>query len=787
MPANDPSTESVFFAYSGQPALAADTVRQAASNLQRRGVPSKTWEQMDIAGSFLIQEICREIDSATVVVAEIGSLNANVLFEAGYAIARNKKVYFALDESDSAAERSWDHLSLIQTVGRINYGGNAEKLADGVYKALANGGAPLFDELLAGGKAQEDNAVFAPPFLSSTTAADRLKKYLDRQTHLHLLISQDDFGNAALGFYAKEAYRSSAAILHFAGPTRKRASEYNARLALVGGFLHGLERPLLMVAEDTYTSPLDYRDMLFNYNNSISLVDHVNVWLQELPLSSSGKRLGRRLIDVELPLESFGQFVAENESDALDKYFVQTSEFQTVLQGGAPIFAGRKGTGKSANMILAAQELRGDKRNLVVPILPSAYDLAGLTQLLASMAEDESSREYFLLQLWFYLLTTEISFRAIGHAESLPAGLGSDNATSDLGNCLETLGLDRESDFTTRLDDLITVVSQSLQQGQGARVVADAISQRMRTQLMPSLRAVLANYSRVALLIDNLDATWQVGADFESLSRFLLSLLTSQKKISDDFSRSRKGQPSVNLSMTIFLRADIYDYILELAREPDKIKVLRVAWHDEELLIRVLEERYVALREGKKKLTDPQDMWNELFCPEVHSLPTRDYLLWRSLPRPRDIIFLANSALELAINRRHGRVLSQDFIPAEEAYSRFAFEALLVESEAQGMSIEECLESFAGLDATLTESDLNVLLDVAIDPAALLDWLLATGFLGIEMKAGDFTYVEDATEVRKKKVIAGRLALREGRCVRYRVHPAFRPYLSISDDDLHVD
>lgn len=166
-------------------------------------------------------------------------------------------------------------------------------------------------------------------------------------------------------------------------------------------------------------------------------------------------------------------------------------------------------------------------------------------------------------------------------------------------------------------------------------------------------------------------------------------------------------------------------------------------------------------------------------------MPTRDYILWRVLPRPRDIIYLANAALTTAINRKHRTVQESDLVFGEGLYSKFALEALLVESEAQGFDLEEVLYEFAGLDSTIDDKTLTRLLtkfDSAVD---IRMWLIKTSFLGVETRGGEFLHIEGESEARRKLLVADRLAKQQGRQVRFRVHPAFRNNLEIRDDDLH--
>lgn len=282
---------------------------------------------------------------------------------------------------------------------------------------------------------------------------------------------------------------------------------------------------------------------------------------------------------------------------------------------------------------------------------------------------------------------------------------------------------------------------------------------------------------------DNLNKTWERGADYRLMSKFLLSLLHTTGRIESQFPKESKGNPSINLSLSIFLRSDIYDVMAANAREPDKIGALSIHWRDPELLVRVLEERYVA--NNKKASASRESLWDDVFCPEVKGVPTRDYFLWRVLPRPRDIIYLANASLTTAINRRHEIIQEGDITFGESLYSKFALDALLVESEAQGWDLEEVLYEFAGLDSTLEADLLIEILAKFPSSSDIKLWLIKTSFLGVEIGDGQFTHVEGENEARRKLLVADRMSNKLGRTKRYRVHPAFRSYLDISDDDLH--
>lgn len=778
---------SVFIAYSSADSLRAETMRNSAEQLKKLGFDTSTWEDLDVEGRRLIPTICNAIKTADYVLAEVSDLNSNVLFEAGYALALGKRVWFAVDDTDADAIRNWRDLGILATVGRLNYQGNSQSVALRFSEAQTED-STLIESLLVNGKPRESDALFAPSTPFKFEATSSLEKHLDRQGHIKILGAADDLGLAPLDFYVKEIYRSSATLFHLMARRRVKSAEHNARVSFLAGIAHGFELPILLVAEKDGAIPLDYKDLTFEYTGSAQLITRVDRWLNELPKTpGSNRRLGRLALEIELPIRSFGEYVAEYEKSELANYFISTSEFQSVLAGRTKVFVGRKGTGKTATMSQTAEELRRDRRVLVVPIKPSAYELSGLAEAIRTLSTHNTS-DYLIISLWTYLLYTEIALQMVSFARERVKHMGVSNELEQLEAEVAELGLNPAEDMATRLENALnSLTREAKRHGEG---VAEFVSRQLRlhrlNQLKSHLGAALKDFDRVAVLIDNLDKAWEKGADFETLSKFILGLLVAIGQLEKDFAKPIRGNTAVNVTMTAFLRSDIYDSLKRYAREPDKIGVATVHWNDEELLARVLEERYAANKDGRHN-GKVFDMWSEIFDSEVRGLRTRDYLMWKVLPRPRDLIYLANEALTTAINRKHHRITASDILFAEEQYSRFAVEALLVESESEVFDLDAALFEFAGMNATFNEEDLRALLTNVPHGNEVLQWLVQSSILGIETRPGEFLHVEGRTDAERQVRVARRLAESTSRPVRFRVHPAVRNYLLIQDDDLHDD
>lgn len=779
----------VFFAYPGSPSLLAETLRTAADKIEKRtSVACMTWERLKVDGRVIISEILQAIDSSKVVAAEIGSLNPNVLFEVGYAMAAEKQVLLLLDTTDTHADRNWQELGVLSSIGYTGYGGSSEHLTSAFAELRPHERTDkLWEDLLVAGsvRPREPRTIFYLPVGTRGDAGKALDRTLLARRNLSVNTADEEVqGLAPLSWYVAKIYSSSAALVHLRAPNRQRAAVHNARASLFAGMAAGLGLPTLLVAEEGFEPPLDYKDLLYVYPTAKQLAEHATRWLDDLPALTGTRALGRKKLTAELP--HFGEYVAENEQDALADYFVETGQYEAVLASNSSVFVGRKGTGKTANMLTAAESLSVDKRNLVTVIKPSGYELESLVAVLGHLPKREVA-DYLLDGLWRYMLLTEIAGAAVREAEGRPAGIASGSEMDHLRAYMEEFAGGADLNFAVRLERLTDELLAGLSElPEGVEDAQAWLTERLHGRALVELRAVMGRAlherQRVALLIDNLDKAWERGADRELQSRMILGLLSAVGRVERDFRREDGWRARVNVTLAVFLRADIFDVVRQHAREPDKITTLQVRWDDQELLARLVEDRYEAHRgEGARGA----DLWTEFFCPEVRGMPTRDYLLWRSLPRPRDLVYLCNACVLTATNRRHGRIEAADVTAAEEDYSRFALDALRVEGSSSE-DLDDVLLEFAGADSTMPISEVMDLLEGAVASMTAdeaFSRLLRANFLGIEVREDVFEYPVADQEEKKARVLAARLGGRLGREPRIRIHPAFRPYLGVLESE----
>jgi len=790
------STE-IFFAYAGSPEGTRETVANAVAGLaERDDVTAVTWEGLRADGRLIINQITAAITGADLICAEVSSLNPNVLFELGYAVAGDKPVRILLDGTDIEAVRGFKQFGLLNQVGYLSYA-NSIDIRSKLLGGLQATGTSLWQDLLpTTASAQAEHSIFYYPLNHVTEASRTLSRRLDgsRRTGWEILSADhSEVSLAPLSWYVQQIYKTDASIFHLAAPRRANSTIHNARTAFLAGIAHGLGRNMLMLAEEDYVVPFDYQDLLQQYNSSKTLGFGFDKWMGNFEgdharerASAAQRSVQRRRLASQLGALNFYEYVAEQEAGSLSDYFVRTRQFEDLLNSPAVIFVGRKGVGKTANMLEAAQTLREDKRNLVVVIKPADYELQGLVKVLSDYRGRESL-SYLTENMWKFLLYSEIARVAVDEAEQRPAGIATGSPLDELRQFMEECGLPMREDFSVRLEQLVTaLLKTSGEVNRGVSDARDAIGAALGGVLLRDLRSRLekavTSYARVAVLVDNLDKAWDRHADLDDLASLLLGLLTAVGRVAGEFRRVRGEKDSeLSFSLGVFLRSDVHQHVLRVAREPDKIRTATVTWEDTDLLFRVVEERYLFSGAGN---SDPSRLWTQFFCPTVNGITVRQHVAGVILPRPRDLLYFVNAAVASAVNAGRDRVEIEDLRRARSEYSQFAFEAALVPNGITSRELESLLFEFAAGEPTLTELEVaDACANAGITaepPAEVIKHLLSVEFLGWQTGVERFSFGAEGSNARLAQVLARKYAATSNSALRYRIHPAFWDYLEIS-------
>jgi len=789
---------SGFFAYASSPPSIPETIKAAIQGIDRsQAATVVSWESLEVGGKFVIGEICAAIDKAQFFCADITTINANVMFELGYAIAQNKRIWLVRDDSYTDSRKEFEQLKVLTTVGYSPYVNSAD-IIKGFFLEHPHTTieATIFrlsiESSLGPASAGSETLLYLKSRLD-TEASVRISRVLE---DCEIPLTIDDPRETSvrpLTWYGQKLYGAIGFAAHFLSPAREGFRLHNARYAFVSGLARGFGIPSLMLTEQNdLLAPIDYRDAMSLYATPAEAARLTNEWLDSVPaLRNRGHhkpkaayanviRLATELKDFHLQL---GEYVAENEADRLGSYFVETTAYTDVVNGTHTIFVGRKGTGKTANLIRAAAQIGGDIQNLVVIIKPPGYEIEALARLFASYSHQDQ-KGYVIESLWKFMIYSEVGHALARQMHDEALWQLAESPAQELVALLEDPNGLFLGDFTVRLERAVYALSTV--RGADAvevfrRGVSEALHAGTLSRLRLKLTEVLARKHKVLLLIDNLDKPWTKSADLEQLGDFLLGLLAAAGRVAEEFRQAVKQKRSVRFSSAVFLRSDIFNRLVDVAREPDKLSFTRLKWDDPEFLLRVVEERYVA---SHGTASDPAEMWHKYFDAQIHGIPTREYLTSRILPRPRDIIFFVKAAVSFAVNRKHERVEEHDILDGEKQYSQYAIDSILVENGISIPELEAVLLEFVASPAVLAESLARQNVSRAGIQAERVDSVLARlvalTFLGLEVSSNRFAFSDEPKEVKKHRVQAEHYR-RDSAILeqRYQINTAFRAYLEI--------
>jgi Cdc6-like AAA superfamily ATPase len=716
-------------------------------------------------------------------VCDLTKLSPNVLFELGYAIARDKHIWITLNPTYPEAKSNYRKLGLLWNIGYAPYENSFMLAGDFLEKGpFKKQGDTLLKAMFPSMKqAQREKSPIL--YLMSEVRSDssvELTRLLQKSDLPLVTDDPQEVASQPLSWYAQNAFGAHAVVAHLLDEKRASTSSYlrNAQYSLVGGMAYGFAKHLLMLAHYPFNPPVDFSSLLHVHRTARECRDVAEAWIPviEEDYAQTREKYRRqrreRRTAAGLLQISLGEVWAENERDQLSDYFVVTASYTEALNTSQYLICvGRKGSGKTANLYEVSKELRQDKRNHVCIIKPIDYELDGVVRLLTSSLA-QADPGYLTQSLWKFLVYTELAQSVRDELQSMPAYYRYTDAESEF---LEYVDENRGpilTDFTVRMEYAIRElcdIGNSASVGDQRARVSEVLHDKLLSDLRVLLGKVLNEKHKVFVLIDNLDKAWSEEHDLGALSDFLFGLLSAGQTISADFQKDRERWPGVNLSLVIFLRSDIFSYVRTAAREGDKTAYTRMHWDDPVLLQRVIEERFInSLGESVPR----EDIWRRFFVAKVDGKPTKEYIVGKVMPQPRDMIFFCKSALNNAINHNHTRIEVSDILQAEEAYSIHAFESLMVEIETQLEGIQLVIYDFAGRNEIITRDDVLASMRKEGVPLHQIDTVIELlcdyNFLGLEVEKGEFRFLYQANKKEVFRRMAERTAEQTG-TERYRI------------------
>lgn len=769
---------SAFYAYPSTPTQIGETIEAAIEELrQRSGVSSLTsWTETDIAGRFIADEVLQKIAEKDFFIADITELNFNVTYEVGYAIGKRKKLFLTRNNALRKPANELSQLGIFDTLGYKQYE-NSSQLAT-LLRTIntATGPVPFQAELNRR----------APVYLiEAKYKTDYVIRMLARVKKARLFFRSFD-PNEQPRLSAHEAIRSVAqsygVLVHLVPKSIEDSRIHNLRSAFLAGLADGMGKVLVILQQGDEPVPIDYRDLVKVYYRPEQIDEPVAEFASRVMEAwQAGVEQPKAEAKSLLAKISLGASSAENEFRDLGEYYVETDAYQRALRGDVRIVVGRKGAGKSAIFVQVRDRIRRYKNNVVLDLKPDGYQLLKFKEDILRLLQ-EGTFEHTVTAFWEYLLLLEVCHKIL-EKDKIPHTRDSNlyDPYRKLAGTYQSDEYVREGDFSERMSKLIEAISgkyKAKYPGQGeVRLSQAQVTEILYAHDVPKLRDLVADYLQFKdslwLLFDNLDKGWPThGLRHEDLI-IIRSLVDATRNLERLMRRHK-----IEAHMLIFLRNDVYELLVQ--ETPDRGKEAQVVldWTDPDMLREMIRRRLIY--SGEIPPTQSfEEMWRSICVSHVAGEESSQYLIDRSLMRPRCLLDIINHCRSYAVNLGHTRIEQEDIQKGLSAYSTDLIFEISLEIRDVCPSAENILYEFIGSSRNTSSDALKETLKAyslqAEQYQSIIDILLWYGVLGIVRLDGEVVYIHSVNyDINLLKGIRKKL---EATGVMYAINPAFWPGL----------
>lgn len=485
---------------------------------------------------------------------------------------------------------------------------------------------------------------------------------------------------------------------------------------------------------------------------------------------------------IDLTKLSFGAPAAERDIvQGLADYFVESDAYGRLGARQKTIVIGNRGTGKSALFKVLADRAR-KAGAIILELNPENYSYEMLCGALKAEKEGSWAKHGAFASAWKFLIYVLVMKQINEQGVKLKTG-----ASARIYKYLR----DNHADVT---DSPIAVLISYLKRMEGIKIGGYEAALRTRElaklyklqelePLLPSLAELTAR-RKVLVLIDELDKGWDNSEDAKA---FVSGLFQAGVSI---------NEKDPNLTVYVSLRQELYDSIPALYDDAQKYRdiIETIRW-DETTLLAVVANR---IRYTVRELGDRSDAeaWACVFAETLQYRKNRsfNYMIDRTLYRPREIIQFCTDALEEARQQKAVPIDYSVISRAELAYSdarqkdiageyRFQYPGLqsifeLFRGSIYLMERDELTELCLGVSVGETKIDKDAQWALGQDPDYLIEVLWRVGFLRAYAVGGLKAMRRSGSSYVGPHQVS---TLNLQGITRFQVHPMFRASLGMKE------
>lgn len=777
------STLKAFVAYPANINAVETAINSSIETSRMRGLPLhlKSWQELDMPGRFIASEVLDQIQLSDILIADISQLNFNVAYEIGFAIGNRKRVLIIKSRAIKQVSPTIEELGIFDTLGYKPYS-SAEDLIQ-LYKEVSDIKPIPFS----------DTRSFKAPLylLQSKIKTDHENMIISRVKKTRFYFRNFDPAEIPRlsGMEAIDQVSASyGVIVHFISTDQVDSALNNLRGAFVAGLADGMGRKGLYIQSGDDPIPIDYRDFVKyckypdQFKEAIGdFAELVTAEIQEFsPIRSSGDQSAIEKLDL-------GASSAENEITTLADYYVEIDAFRRALRKEVRLVTGRKGSGKTAIFFRLRDTIRVNRANVVLDLKPEGYQLLKFKDAIIRLMSS-GTLEHTVTAFWEYLLWLEICYKLIEKDQELHKR---DHRLFEpyqrLLAAYLTDSYSGEGDFAERLKALLRDIQAEIEKRLGAEekveLTKPQITELVYRHDFSRLKSLIEDYlqfkEEIWLLFDNIDKGWPShGVQNEDLV-IVRSLIEATRKIERELQRK-----SVDAHSVIFLRNDIYEILVDSTSDRGKETRANVDWADPELLREMLKRRMVRMLPSDRDY-EFSNVWAQICEPMIDGEESSQFLIDRSLMRPRSLLELIGHCRGFAVNLGHGKITKSDIYKGYVAFSNDLVTELGLEIRDVFPDAENVLYAFIAAPPNFDRQTLqSILIGGGMKEAQLndvIDLLFWFGFLGFIWANGEQRFIYSFNYNMALMRGTHEKLLKTG--ISYVINPAFSPALGVEGTD----
>jgi len=655
-----------FVAYPSKDELLSHAIDTALNeaNVNTKAVKYHSWIFNDIPGRPLIDPIKEQIEKSSFIVADITYLNLNVVYEVGYAIGQKKRVFLVRNSNMEGDRKLATRVGIFDTLGYFSYT-NANSLCRRLIEMIEET-ALKFEDVV---DTKTPVYVLEPPVKgdAATMMTSRLKKTRYRYRSFN---PSEDSRLSAMDAIRQVAC-SAGILVSFETEEKEWALIHNIRTMFIAGLAMGMNKPCLILAPTNFNIPLDVRDDVVAFSHPDDILESIAEFALEITSFLQNVDPPKQRTSNALQNLVIGDPTAENEMTTLGEYYMCTDQFYRVKNGEVNLVVGRKGSGKTALFLQLRDQIRSDRRNLIVDLKPEGYQLIKLKEDLLIYVT-EGAGQHLITAFWEYLLLLELTYKILENDRHIYKNNHKlFEKYVELEKIYKVDNFSMEGDFSERLSVLSNQIAMEYQarfsDSHNVRLNSQDITSLVYSHDIKNLQQKLKEYldtkNAIWILFDNLDKGWNpVGVDHIDIM-VLRCLLDAGRKIERDMQKLK-----LNLKCVIFIRNDVYELLMKGSADYGKDSRAVLDWTDSDMLREVLRLRFQRGMNVEKDV-DFEQLWREICISHYNGEETSSYFIERSLMRPRNLLKVFLHCKYFANSFNHSKIEKEDIEKGLRAYA----------------------------------------------------------------------------------------------------------------------